>query len=397
MFSRMLTPSIRAWAVFAFAVAALACAAEPDIPTLMGKAREATESGRLEEALKLWDQAAQAAQKSKNDVELRDSLTGRGEVEQALGRTDAAIESFRAMAAAHARIAGPQDVSMARTYDRIAHLYQESGKLAEALAEYEKAVTIREAALGRTAPEVAETLNNMGLAAYLQGDLDRAQKLLTEAVGGIDNQRMADSPNRAMALTNLAQVYRARGESDKAIELFREAVRVWTNNLGPDAERVALSQNNLAEALRTAGKLAEAEALYRSSLAILEKRTDAAPSMMVATLGELGVVLRRSGRASEAEPVMRRAIALQESTNEPNHSERGTLRFNLAVVLEDLGRPADAARTYEQAVEEFEAAGGADSAAVPKILERWAAAARKAGDTAKAEEIERRIAQRSGG
>lgn len=397
MFPRMPKPSIRSWTLLAFALTAVACAAEPDIPDLMGRAREATERGRLEEAWKLWDEAAQAARKTKNDVEIRDSLAGRGEVEQALGRTDAAIESFRGVAEANARIVGPKDVSLARAHDRVAHLYQESGRFAEALAEYEKSVAIREAALGRSAPEVAETLNNMGLAAYLQGDLERAQKLLTESVGSIGNQRLADSPNRAMALTNLAQVHRALGQSDKAIELFREAVRVWKANLGPDAERVALSQNNLAEALRTTGKLEEAEALYRSSLAILDKRTDAAPSGAIATLGELGVVLRRTGRATEAESVLRRAIALQENVKDATGAERGTLRFNLAIVLEDLGRPGEAAQSYEAAVTEFEAAGGSNTATIPRILPRWAAAARAAGDTTKAAEIERRIAQRAGG
>ena len=388
---------MRALVLSTLAVTAFACAEEPDVPTMLGSAREATDAGRLDEAVQLWNDAARAARKRKNDTWVRDALTGKGEVEHALGRIDDAIETFRGVAEANARVSGAQDISMARAWDRIAHLYQESGRYTEALAEYEKSVAIRQAALGRSSPEVAETLNNMGLAAYLSGDLDRAQKVLTEALGNIDNERLADSPNRAMTLTNLAQVHRARNESARAIELFREAIEVWKSNLGPDAERVALSQNNLAEALRAAGQLEEAEALCRSSLSILEKRSDAQPGALAATLAELGMVLRRSGRPGEAETVLRRAIAAQEGSAQASRSERGSLRFNLAVTLEDLGRPGEAAENYGLAVAELEAAGGSDAAAVPRILERWAAAARAAGDTTKAAEIERRIAGRSGG
>jgi len=391
MFPAMLTRALGLLVPVALALGTLACAAEPDLASLVARAREATNAGRLDDAVGLWGSAVRAAEKGGNDTEIRDALTGLGEVEQALGRNAEAIETFRRVAAAHQRVVGAQDVSLARAYDRIALLYQESGQLAEALAEYEKSIAIREAALGRSAPEVAETLNNMGLVAYLQGDLDRAQKLLGEAVGNIDNARIADNPNRAMALTNLAQVHRARGDVPRAIELFREAVRVWKLNLGPEAERVALSQNNLAEALRSAGQLAEAEALYRSSLGVLE-RVHAADAAIAATLSELGVVLRRAGRPGEAEPVLRRAVGIEGAAAQVNRAELGTTRFNLALALDDLKRPAESTALYESALADLEAAGSPAST-VGRVLERWAAAARAAGDTTKAAELERRIAE----
>ena len=63
---------------------------------------------------------------------------------------------------------------VATSLNNLALLYQTQGQYAEAAPLYQRALAIREQALGPTHPDVATSLNNLAVLASAQGDRARA-------------------------------------------------------------------------------------------------------------------------------------------------------------------------------------------------------------------------------
>lgn len=108
---------------------------------------------------------------------------------------------------------------------------QADGEYAEALKNYEEALTLEEDAIDRSF-----ILYNMGLIYASNGDLERALELYHEAI--------ELNPKMPQALNNIAVLYHFQGEEhrengrqeeaeelyDKAAEYWKQAIRIAPNN-----------------------------------------------------------------------------------------------------------------------------------------------------------------------
>lgn len=108
---------------------------------------------------------------------------------------------------------------------------QGDGEYAEALENYEEALTLEEDSNDRS-----YILYNMGLIYASNGDIDKALELYTEAI--------ELNPRMPQALNNIAVIYHYEGEKakesgdvekaesyyDKAAEYWKQAIRIAPNN-----------------------------------------------------------------------------------------------------------------------------------------------------------------------
>lgn len=108
---------------------------------------------------------------------------------------------------------------------------QSDGEYAEALKNYEEALTLEEDSIDRSF-----ILYNMGLIYASNGDLERALELYHEAI--------ELNPKMPQALNNIAVLYHYQGEEhrengrqqeaddlyDKAAEYWKQAIRIAPNN-----------------------------------------------------------------------------------------------------------------------------------------------------------------------
>jgi Flp pilus assembly protein TadD len=163
------------------------------------------------------------------------------------------------------------------------------GQLDEAIADFEKALAIR---------QDTDTLNNLGIAYYEKGLYEKAVEVYRKAV--------LLSPGNSRAYTNLGVAYAAMGRIDLAIENFRLAI-----SLSPDNSTI---YNNLARALRSTGRIEEAEENYRKAVALN-------PFDDMAFLG-LGSTSMALGRLDEALEAYRKVIELSPNNSEA-YRERG--------------------------------------------------------------------------
>ena len=103
---------------------------------------------------------------------------------------------------------GPPDFSISAARNNLGKVYQQMGKLDQAIREYRRALTIN--------PRFSESFSNLGSAYYQKGELDSAVAMYGEAI-------KADSTN-AKPYNNLGALYLHYGQAELAIPFFRKAV-----------------------------------------------------------------------------------------------------------------------------------------------------------------------------
>jgi tetratricopeptide (TPR) repeat protein len=176
---------------------------------------------------------------------------------------------LEALEAAAPREAPAADLARAAALGRQAGERRAAGDLPGAIAAQREALTLREAALGPDAPDVAATQ------------------------------------------TTLAGLYAAADRYAAAEPLLRRALAIREQTLGPDAPLTALSRNNLALLLAASGDTAEAELLYLQAIAALEGGD---PGDLATVLDNYAALLDDTGRPDEARSTEQRAAVLRAAS-----------------------------------------------------------------------------------
>lgn len=157
-------------------------------------------------------------------------------------------------------------------------------------------------------------------------------------------------PGTAVALNYLAYLYSLQGESDKAESTLREALAIREQIFGRHHHLVAISINNLASVLNRQHRFDEAEPLLKRSLAIKEQSLGSDNPEIAIGLNNLGFLYARQGRNSMSELLLRRSLAIRELTLGRNHPDTTVSIINLASLQMDQGRYADAERLYRRSL-----------------------------------------------
>ena len=91
---------------------------------------------------------------------------------------------------------------------------------------YQRALAVREKALGPDHPDVTTSLNNLALLYKSQGRYEAAEPLYKRALAINEKALGLDHPNVATSLNNLAELYRAQGRYEAAEPLYQRALAV---------------------------------------------------------------------------------------------------------------------------------------------------------------------------
>ena len=171
---------------------------------------------------------------------------------------------------------GEQDSRLATTLNRLAELYRLQRKYEQAEPLYQRALKIREKALGPEHPDVATTLNNLAFLYAFQDSpkaplghkYGQAEPLYQRALAIREKSLGPEHPSVASTLFNLAwlygrQAYRTEGKHEQAEPLHQRALTIWEKTLGPEHPNVARSLNALASLYYDQGKYEQAEPLYQ--------------------------------------------------------------------------------------------------------------------------------------
>jgi len=273
--------------------------------------------------------------------------------------------------AAHA--VDPQRLSESHRLTALAELEYVTGDYPAALAGFQEALRLAEAALGTEHPLIAGGLNNVATMYYLTGDMPRA-RTLHERSGELSRRLLGpEHPEVAVSLANLAPVLEELGALDEAQRLYERALEIRERALGRDHPDVARNLNNLATLHDNKGERIKAQELYTRALEIQERVYGRDNPELSSTLNNLALSYERSGDLAKAEALFERSLAINVAALGREHVNVATVLHNLASAQHSLKKPAEARALFEQALairEKLLAPGDPDIATTQTRLAR---------------------------
>jgi CHAT domain-containing protein len=265
-------------------------------------------------------------------------------------------------------------------------LYSE-GKFGEAVPLAERALDLREKALGPIHPDVAESLNNLASLYYAQGASPKAEPLLVRALDIREKALGPIHPDVAQSLNNLAGLYQAQGAYPKVEPLLVRALDIHEKALGAMHPDVAHSLNNLALLYKAQGVYPKAEPLYFRALDIREKALGPMHPDVAESLNDLASLYQDQGAYPKAEPLLVRALDIREKALGSMHPDVATSLNNLAELYQDQGAYPKAEPLLVRALDIREKALGLMHSDVAQSLNNLAGFYKVQGAYPKAEPI----------
>jgi CHAT domain-containing protein/Tfp pilus assembly protein PilF len=321
------------------------------------------------------------------DMEEAKRLTADAERLYAQGKYDQALPLAQRALAVREKALGPDHPDVATSLNDLAELYEAKGDYARAEPLHLRALAIREKALGPFHPQVAATVNNLAELYRAKGDYARTEAFHLRALAILEKAFGPSHPNVARSLNNLALLYKTKGDSARAEPLYLRALAIREKALGPDHTDVAQTLNNLAQLYQSNGDYARAEPLYLRAVAIFEKALGPSHPDVARLLNNLAELYRTEGVPARAEPLQLRAVAIFEKALGPDHPDFATCLANLALVYHDEGDLAHAEPLHVRSLAIREKALGPFHPDVALSLNNLALLYQAKGDPARAEPL----------
>jgi tetratricopeptide (TPR) repeat protein len=245
---------------------------------------------------------------------------------------------------------GSSHPDVASSLSHLAILHEATGLYPKARALHERALTIRLQVLGHLHPDIAMSLNNLANVHQAMGEHLEAQPLHERALALREQALGPRHPDVAMSLNNLAEVYRVTGEHAKARALHERALAIWEQTLGPDHPQIAMSLSNLGATYKDVGAHEEAKKMYERALDIAERALGHDHPDVAYTLNSLANLYSIKQADAKAQKLYYSALHIFEKTLAPTHSSIAVTLINLADLHIAAGRFRAALPLLERAV-----------------------------------------------
>ncbi len=182
----------------------------------------------------------------------------------------------------------------------------------------------------------AISLNLIGIANWVQGNLDLAEKALNQSLE--IKEGIGDPGELAIIYNNLGLLNFTKGNLKLAEKHYNQSLEIAKSE--KDQELTAYCLNNLGELYDQRGELIKAEEFYRNSLEI--KNELGVPRDIASSLINLGLVLTQRKQLDDAESCLRKAISM---LNDTSHSLLLSMGFQGLIEVTILKENIDEAST----------------------------------------------------
>ena len=283
-------------------------------------------------------------------VESADLLFNAGKYLLERAQYSQAESLYRQALAIREQVFGSEHPDVAASLNELGVLYYRQGKYIEAEALYQRALAIREQALGSEHPDVAESLNDLGELYYHQGKYIEAEALYQRALAIREQALGSEYPKVAESLNDLGELYYYQGKYIEAEVLYQRALAIREQVFGSQHPDVAESLNDLGGLYYRQGKYAQAEPLYQRALAIREQTLGPLHPDLAVSLSTLALLYYYQARYTEAEPLNQRALAIREQVLGPFHPRLAITLNHLARLYAKQGRFLEAEAFYQRSL-----------------------------------------------
>ncbi len=242
----------------------------------------------------------------------------------------------------------------------------------------------------------ARFLDATGALEFEAGNRANALALHLEARTILTRELRSDDPELAWSLNNLGIVYQAQGELDEAVRHFDEAITSLTDSLGNSHPDLGIPLNNLGNALVTQGKVSEARTAFERVLDLRTKVFGPNHPSLGYSLNALGNVFQKQGELDRALSLFERADDIWQTAYGDEHPNLGYTSINLASVLLEQKKFDEARALFERAEKIWAGTYGPKHVTLGYPLEGLGQVALQRGDLPLAiSQFERALALRS--
>ncbi|CAM9623612.1 unnamed protein product [Ectocarpus fasciculatus] len=242
----------------------------------------------------------------------------------------------------------------------IADLYMKQGLLDKASPLLEEVVCSFERALGPDHPRFAGALNNWALLLSTQGRYTEAQPLFEQALAIREGALGVDHSCTIVSRACIADLYAKQGLLDKAAPLLEEVVCSFERALGPDHPRVGAALNNRAALLSTQGRYMEAQPLFERALAIREGALGVDHPDTIASRACIADLYAKQGLLDKASPLLEGVVCSFERALGLDHPSVAAALNNRAGLLSRQGKYDEVEPLYERSQAILEKALGSE-------------------------------------
>ncbi|ATB36127.1 hypothetical protein CYFUS_001541 [Cystobacter fuscus] len=282
---------------------------------------------------------------------------------------------------------GETHLEVARCLNLLGDALQAQGRYTRAEPILQRGLAIREVALGKSHPDVANSLNNLAILYEAQGLYAQARPLLERSLAIRETALGKHHPAVAGSLNNLARLYEVQGLYAQAQSLYERALAIKETALGKSHPDVANSLNNLANLYGDQGLYARVEPLLERALEIKETALGKSSPAVAIILSNLAINHWNQGLYARAEPLLERALAIQEEALGKHHPAVANTLNSLGVLYKTQGLLARAEPLLERALAIQEEALGKHHPAVANSLSNLARLHEAQGLYARAEPL----------
>jgi serine/threonine protein kinase len=270
--------------------------------------------------------------------------------------------------------------TLGKTYDYL-------GEYDLAIRELERAVELRQSALG---PDLPDTLKSRSLLAEAYLDAGRTAEAITlhEATVKLHESNLGpDHPETLDSRNTLGAAYLAARRTAEAITLLEATLKLHESKLGPDHHATLESRSNLAAAYLADGRTALAISLDETTLKLRESKLGLDHPHTLTTRSNLAVAHYREGRLDRSIPLFAVTLKLRESKLGPDHPDTLATQANLGINYREAGRMDEGIRLMEQVLDRVRARYRATPPSLAFVQRQLAIAYAAAGQPAKAEKL----------
>jgi CHAT domain-containing protein len=247
------------------------------------------------------------------------------------------------------RALGPDHPEVATSLMNVAVVRARAGDPAGAKQILERALAIREASLGPDHPLVAASLEALAGLLMGQQDDDGARRLIERVLRIRETAYGADHPETVRTLFNAGIYYAQTNDYVGARAFFERARELGENGLGRDHLLTFSSLTALAVVAGSAGQYAEAARLNEQLLLRVEAAFGPVDPRLRLPLDSLAQDLRDFGDYTAARKAAERSLAISERSFGPDHPAVARNLHTLATVLAEVGDYAGAMQLLERA------------------------------------------------
>jgi tetratricopeptide (TPR) repeat protein len=236
--------------------------------------------------------------------------------------------------------------------------YLSLGLQEQARGEAERALKVA-SRLDAESIQVAEAELLLGWLDYHDGDLDTAEERFGHALGILEATEPLDAVQVAHTLLAIASVQFRRSEYARSLELVERGLAIMTQAKANDLPTTVILLNHKVRSLsRLDPDSSAAEQVAMTALELCDEQGIEMPEL-ITPMTNLAMIAKSRGDLAQAETLQDDALRICRRFYPPDHARIAGLLRRLGMIRQDQSNHALAEHNLRQAVEIYQASGGA--------------------------------------